>query len=115
MGQTGATRFGRARADAELSLRIRAIHEPSRATYGAPRIHAELAAQGVRVGRKRTARLVEVAGRYGGEPPQVDHDHHAGSWRPARADLVERNFSAPAPNRWWVADLTYVPTWTGFL
>jgi len=65
VGQTGATRFGRARADAELGLRIRAIDEPSRATYGAPRIHAELAAQGVRVGRKRTARLMEVAGRYG--------------------------------------------------
>ena len=43
---------GRARADAELSLRIQAIHQRSRATYGAPRIHAELAADGIRVGRK---------------------------------------------------------------
>ena len=52
----------RARADTELSLRIQAIHEHSRATYGAPRIHAELADQGIRVGCKRVARLMEVAG-----------------------------------------------------
>jgi len=58
-------RSERARADGELSLRIQAMHERSRATYGAPRIHAELAAQGVRIGRKRVARLMEVAGIYG--------------------------------------------------
>ena len=55
----------RARTDAELSLRIKAIHERSRATYGAPRIHAELADQGIRVGCKRVARLMGVAGIYG--------------------------------------------------
>ena len=70
-------RSERARADAELSLRIQAIHQSSRATYGAPRIHAELAAQGVGVGRKRVARLMEVAGIRG--------DHHAGSRRATRA------------------------------
>jgi putative transposase len=108
-------RSERARADAELSLRIRAIHKHSRATYGAPRIHAELAAQGVRVGRKRIARLMEVAGIYGVSRRKwittTTRDRGA---RPA-PDLVERNFSAPAPNRLWVADITYVSTWTGFL
>jgi putative transposase len=108
-------RSERARADAELSLRIRAIHKHSRATYGAPRIHAELAAQGVRVGRKRIARLMEVAGIYGVSRRKwittTTRDRGA---RPA-PDLVERNFSAPAPNRLWVADITYVSTWTGLL
>jgi putative transposase len=55
----------RARTDAPLSARIAAIHQHSRATYGAPRIHAELAAEGVHVGCKRVARLMKAAGLYG--------------------------------------------------
>ena len=55
----------RARADGELSARIVEIHRRSRATYGAPRIHAELAEQGIRVGCKRVARLMRTAGLYG--------------------------------------------------
>jgi len=105
----------RARADTELSLRIQAIHEPSRATYGAPRIHAELADQGIRVGRKRVARLMEVAGIYGvSRRKWITTTTRDRAARPA-PDLVERNFSAPAPNQLWVSDITYVPTWTGFL
>ena len=108
-------RSKRARADAELSLHIQAIHERSRATYGAPRIHAELAAQGVRVGRKRVARLMEVTGIYGVSRRKwlttTTRDRAA---RPA-PDLVERNFSAARPNRLWVADITYIPTGAGFL
>ena len=108
-------RSERARADAELSLRIQAIHERSRATYGAPRIHAELAAQGVRVGRKRVARLMEVAGIYGvSRRKWISTTTRDRAMRPA-PDLVERNFSAPAPNALWVADITYIPTWMGFL
>ena len=114
MGQTGATRFGRARTAAELSLRIRAIHENSRATYGAPRIHAELADQGIRVGRKRVARLMEVAGIYGVSRRKWITTTTRDRAAPA-PDLVERNFSAPAPNQLWVSDITYIPTWTGFL
>jgi putative transposase len=108
-------RSERARTDAELSLRIQAIHENSRATYGAPRIHAELADEGIRVGCKRVARLMEVAGIYGVSRRKwittTTRDRGA---RPA-PDLVERNFSAPAPNAVWVADITYIPTWRGFL
>ena len=84
-------------------------------TYGAPRIHAELAAQGVRVGRKRVARLMEVTGIYGVSRRKwlttTTRDRAA---RPA-PDLVERNFSAARPNRLWVADITYIPTGAGFL
>ncbi len=108
-------RSERARADAELSLRIQAIHQRSRATYGAPRIHAELADQGIRVGCKRVARLMEVAGIYGvSRRKWITTTTRDRAMRPA-PDLVERNFSAPAPNELWVADLTYIPTWTGFL
>ena len=105
----------RARADAELSAQIAAIHRRSRSTYGAPRIHAELKEQGLRVGCKRVARLMRAAGLRGVSRCNwivtTVRDRQA---RPA-PDLVERNFSVPAPNRLWVADITYIPTWAGFL
>ena len=105
----------RALANAELSARIVAIHQRSRATYGAPRIQAELKDQGLRVGRKRVARLLRAAGLAGVSRRRwvttTVRDRNA---RPA-PDLVERNFDAPGPNRLWVADITYIPTWTGFL
>ncbi len=105
----------RACADAELSERIRAIHERSRATYGAPRIHAELSAAGLRIGRKRVARLMDAAGLYGvSRRKWVTTTVRDRAARPA-PDLVERNFTAPGPNRLWVADITYIPTWAGFL
>jgi putative transposase len=105
----------RARADAELTARITAIHQYSRATYGAPRIHEELLAAGLRLGRKRVARLMKAAGLWGVSRRRwvttTVRDHAA---RPA-PDLVERHFVAAAPNRLWVADITYIPTWAGFL
>jgi putative transposase len=105
----------RARTDAELSERIAEIHRRSRASYGAPRIHAELKAQGIHVGRKRVARLMREAGLQGATRRKwmntTVRDRNA---RPA-PDLVNRNFTAAAPNRLWVADITYIPTWTGFL
>jgi putative transposase len=105
----------RARADAELSARIAAIHQSSRATYGAPRIHAELAAEGLHVGCKRVARLMASAGLHGVSRRKwvITTVRDRGA-RPA-PDLVERNFAASGPNRLWVADITYIPTWAGFL
>jgi putative transposase len=105
----------RAQADADLTSRMSAIHERSRATYGAPRIHAELEAEGIQVGRKRVARLMRTAGLVGVSRRKwittTVRDRNA---RPA-PDLVERNFMAPGANRLWVADITYIPTWAGFL
>ena len=79
-----------------------------------PRIHAELVAQGIRVGRKRIARLMRAAGIVGVSRRRwtttTQRDRRA---RPA-PDLVERDFTAPGPDRLWVADITYVPTWAGF-
>jgi putative transposase len=105
----------RAQADAQLMMRIRAIHERSRQSYGAPRIHAELSADGNRVGRKRVARLMAAAGLYGvSRRKWVTTTTRDRAARPA-PDLVERNFTAASPNCLWVADITYIPTWAGFL
>jgi putative transposase len=99
----------------ELTSRMNAIHERSHGTYGAPRVHAELEAEGIQVGRKRVARLMRAAGLAGVSRRKwittTVRDRNA---RPA-PDLVERNFVAPGPNRLWVADITYIPTWAGFL
>ena len=108
-------RSKRAQSDEELLARIRSIHERSRGTYGAPRIHAELVASGTRVGRKRVARLMRAAGLQGASRRRwaltTVRDRKA---RPA-PDLVERNFTAEGRDRLWVADITYIPTWAGFL
>jgi len=105
----------RAGEDAELSARIAEIHRRSRATYGAPRLHAELAEQGVRVGCKRVARLMRAAGLYGvSRRSWVITTRRDPKARPA-PDLVERNFTAPGPDCLWVADITYISTWAGFL
>jgi len=105
----------RARADRGLSQRIREIHEQSRGTYGTPRIRAELRDAGVACSRKRVARLLRLAGLQGCHrrkgPPSPRRTPGA---TPA-PDLVRRDFAAPAPDRLWVADITYVPTWAGFL
>jgi len=104
-----------AKADLDLLRRIRTIHAVSHGTYGAPRIHAELKAQGVPVGRKRVMRLMRreglcgVSRRRGTRTTIRDREE-----RPA-PDLVERNFVAEAPDQLWVADITYIPTWAGFL
>jgi putative transposase len=105
----------RAQADAVLLRQIRTAHEVSRGTYGAPRIHAELAAAGIRVGRKRVARLMGAAGVVGASRRRwIATTTRSNAARPA-PDLVQRVFRADGPNRLWVADATYIPTWAGFL
>jgi len=104
----------RARAAVELTAQIEAAHRDSRGTYGAPRIHAELAAQGLHVGRKRVARLMRAAGLQGVSRRTVRTTVRDETTRPA-PDLVDRQFTAAGPDRLWVADITYVPTGAGFL
>ena len=105
----------RARADATLTDRIRRVHERSRGTYGAPRVHAELVAEGERVGRKRVARLMRAA-RVEGVSRRKGHrtTRQDPAAQPA-PDLVERNFAVTGADQLWVADITYIPTWAGFL
>jgi len=105
----------RAKEDEQLQQRIRTIHLLSRQTYGAPRIHAELQEEGTHVGRKRVARLMRAASLQGVSRRKfIRTTRRDRSARPA-PDLVDRKFIADTPNSLWVADITYVPTWAGFL
>ena len=106
----------RALEDQELSERIVAIHKRSRGTYGVPRIQAELVEDhDLRIGRERISRLMRAEGivgvsrRRGTRTTLRAEDAHV------IPDLVERDFSADGPDQLWVADITYVPTWAGFL
>jgi putative transposase len=106
----------RERADIALTARIHEIYRRSRETYGAPMIHAELADEyGMRVGRKRVARLMRAAGLRGATLRKFVVTTLSAEQRPEVPDLVERRFYAERPNRLWVADATYIPTWSGFL
>jgi putative transposase len=102
-------------SDAQLLVRIRTLHASSRGTYGAPRIHVQLAREGVHVGRKRVARLMRMVGLCGASRRhwKLTTRQRAGARR--APDLVRRHFSAEARNVLWVADATYVPTGEGFL
>jgi putative transposase len=105
----------RMQGDEILTARIRALWEKSRRSYGAPRIHDDLKEQGERVGKKRVARLMSEAGIEGVTRRKgVFTTRRDKAARPA-PDLVERDFSADGPNQLWVADITYLPTWSGFL
>ncbi len=105
----------RAREDAILSDRIRDIHLRSRNTYGAPRVHEELRDEGVRVGRKRVARLMRAAGLQGVSRRKRVRTTVRKPGEPPAPDLVDRDFTADRPDQLWVADITYIRTWVGFL
>jgi transposase InsO family protein len=104
----------RRRQDAWLVGKIRAVHRRSGGTYGAPRVHAQLHRDGVRVSRKRVARLMGACGLQGAfvRKRWRCSTRQDPSATPA-PDLVNRQFTAPAPNRLWVADLSRIPTGEG--
>lgn len=105
-----------AQRDAALLPQLRAFHARSEETYGAPRLLHDLRDVGERVGQKRVARLMR-------EAQLVGVSKVKGPPRPKRLtpecppapDLVQRHFVATAPNQLWVADMTYIPTYRGFL
>jgi len=105
----------RKRQDATLTEQIRQIHTASYGSYGAPRIHAELREAGIRVGRKRVARLMRYAGLRGVSRRRWPRTTVRSDVNMSPPDLVNRNFKAGSPNKLWVADITYVPTGSGFL
>ena len=106
----------RALEDARLTARIRVLHKQRREVYGSPRIWSDLVVDdGERIGRKRVERLMRQAGLSG---------LIAKKWKATTVrvpgvrvadDLVDRNFATGAPNRCWVADITYLRTWEGWL
>ncbi len=102
--------------DAVLLERIRSVHAESDATYGMPRVRAELRDQGIAVSRKHVARLMRRAGIRGVSRRRafIVTTRRDGKQRPA-PDLVKREFKADGANQLWVADMTYVPTWAGFI
>jgi putative transposase len=109
---------GRARLDQRLRLEIRAAHVASRQRYGAPKIHAELRAQGLCCGHNRVARLMRADGlrakRSRAFRVTTQSDHR----EPVAANRLERRFALvehPARDRTWAADITYVPTRAGWL
>jgi len=104
----------RRRQDALLLGKIRAVYQRSGGTYGAPRVHAQLRRDGIRVSRKRVARLM---GAHGLRGAFVRKRWRCSTRQDPRAtpapDLVDRQFTAPAPNRLWVADLSRIGTGEG--
>ena len=105
----------RAQSDRALMAEIRRIHQDSKGVYGSPRVHAELAANGICVGRHKVARLMRLA-RLRGCPrrrfrvtTQRDPSHLVAK------NLLKQNFSSDAPNQVWTADITYIPTHQGWL
>jgi putative transposase len=104
----------RQRRDEELKPTVQRVHASNYDVYGAEKVWRQLRREGVEVGRDRTARLMAALGLAG-----ITRSARKRTTVPAATasrpdDLVGRNFSAPAPNRLWVADLTYVSTWAGF-
>jgi transposase InsO family protein len=104
-----------ARVDEQLVQQIRAVHAGSRCTYGAPRVHAELRRRGTRVARKRVARLMRMDGLVGRSPRRFRRTTIPDPSTTPPPDLVRRQFRPAAPDQLWVADVTYVRTWEGWL
>src|SRR3954463_10622848 len=101
--------------DRRMSERIGAIFAASRRTYGSPRVHAELRAQGVQVSRKRVERLMRASGlgiQARRRVPRTTNSRHD---YPVAPNLLGRHFAADHPDTVWLADISYVPTGEGWL
>ncbi|MBL0693101.1 IS3 family transposase [Comamonas sp. JC664] len=105
----------RKQADRELAAEVAAVHQKSRGTYGSPRVHAELRAKGRRVSRKRVARLMGQQGLAARRTRRFVHTTDSRHTQPVASNVLARDFSADAPNRTWVTDITYVWTRQGWL
>ncbi|MBJ7613983.1 MAG: IS3 family transposase [Candidatus Dormibacteraeota bacterium] len=105
----------RRRRDEELQPEVRRVHKENLGVYGAHKLWRQLNREGIVVGRDRVARLMRALRLEGvrrGKRKRTTLPAEVGE-RPA--DLVERQFRAGAPNQLWVADLTYISTWSGFV
>ena len=105
----------RSRANRRLLVAIKAVHQRSRQAYGSPRVHADLNASGQACGKHRVAQLMRTHGlvsRHKRKFRATTNSRHA---HPVAANLLKRQFTVAAPNRWWVSDITYIPTQEGWL
>ena len=108
----------RAQRDQALRLKVRAAHAKSRRRYGAPRVHAELQAQGERVAKKRVARLMQEDGLVGRRPRRFVRTTTSRPGDAVAPNVLDRAFDVaglPQLDRVWVSDITYVPTREGWL
>ena len=105
----------RALRDEELLVKIRKAYDASRGRYGARKVWQQLHKQGVAVARCTVERLMRAEGIAGVVRGKKVFTTQSDGSAPRPDDLVKRDFTAPAPNRLWVADLTYVRTWSGFV
>jgi putative transposase len=101
--------------DEALASEIRAVHADTRGRYGSPRVHAELRARGRRVGRKRVARLMRGMGLSARRRRRFRRTTDSSHAFPVAPNLLERNFTADAPDCVWMADITYIWTREGWL
>jgi putative transposase len=111
----GRTPSDRVRSDRTLRAHVRAAHAASHGTYGSPRIHAELHEQGLRVSRKRIARLMHEDDLCGRPRKKWKRTTDSAHQLPVAPNLLNRDFETEAPNLVWAADLTYIPTAEGWL
>lgn len=105
----------RAQEDEQLSEKIIMFHCGSRFSYGSPRIHKGLKAEGHQVGRKRVARLMNTAGIRGKAKRKYKTTTTSSHKRPRADNLVKQNFKVAAPNELWASDISYIPTQEGWL
>lgn len=105
----------RAIEDEKLTEDILQFHKDSKETYGAPRIHADLADAGADIGKKRVASLMKAASIQGVSKKPYTVSTRSGEDAARPKDLVKRKFVAGRPNQLWVADITCIPTWAGFI
>jgi transposase InsO family protein len=111
--ERGASR--RSRRDLDLGAKVRAAHAASKGRYGSPRVHAELRAAGEKVGRKRIARLMKQAHLEGRKLRRFRKTTDSNHQLPIAPNLLERDFTATAPNQTWVTDITFLWTQQGWL
>lgn len=105
----------RAREDEELVVRVKATHEKARRVYGSPRVQRQLAREGVKVSRKRVARLMRREGIVGRRRRRYKATTDSNHESPIAPNLLQRNFHAAAPGRVMVGDTTAIATRQGFL
>jgi len=105
----------RAAEDRRLAAEVAEAHRRSRGIYGSPRVHRELRARGVRVGRKRVARLMRDRGLQGRKKRRFVCTTDSNHDEPVAPNVLARNFDVDAPNRAWVGDVTYIATTEGWL
>ena len=111
----GRPQSERSKTDQDLRSRIRAIHEGSGKTYGAPRIVEELRDDGIRCGTKRVARLMRDEGLRAHWKKRFRVTTGSAHRMPTSANVLEQCFEAEQPNTRWVGDITYIPTFEGWL